>query len=272
MGDQDVARDVVRRLSETRFDEKKQPRRYIGASIVGDQCDQYLALSLRGMPSDEPEARTLRIFRDGHTVEQSVIKDLKRAGFSVTGTDAELGQFEFEIAGGHVLCHLDGLMYIGGETYVLEIKSMNKASHSQVRLRGLKRAYFKYYDQMQLCMNLSGVHQGMFVAYCKDNSEYYAEVIPYDPPRAEFIVGRVLEIVEKGSGKRISESPRAKGCTTCFKRTSCWTPLAVKTQDCPQCRYSTPITNQPGAKWYCNRHQREATAKCKDFSVYRKLT
>ena len=56
-------------------------RQYLGASGVGHQCEANLAFSLRGFPNTEPSPQLLRIFREGHRLEDQVVSDLKKAGY-----------------------------------------------------------------------------------------------------------------------------------------------------------------------------------------------
>ena len=70
-----VADDVVAAMCKGFASEKRgEARSYIGASMAGTECIAQLALSLRGFPDDEPDPKLKRIFRDGHRIEDEVIK------------------------------------------------------------------------------------------------------------------------------------------------------------------------------------------------------
>jgi len=84
--------------------DREKPRRYIGASGVGNSCNAYLSYSLRGFPESEVKPKIKRIFRDGHRIEDEVVKDLKLAGFEVSEIDEETGkQHRYSMFGNHVM-------------------------------------------------------------------------------------------------------------------------------------------------------------------------
>ena len=67
--------ELINEAYEKQKDEK--PREYIGASIIGNDCEALIAFSLRGFPNDPIPYRLQRIFRDGHRIENDVIFDIK---------------------------------------------------------------------------------------------------------------------------------------------------------------------------------------------------
>ena len=126
------AHDVISRIDEGYGSETEQEARsYIGASVVGNDCNAYLQFSLRGFPNDPAMPRLKRIFRDGHRIEDDVVKDLQRkARLNVIETDPMTGkQHRREWLGGHVVCNADGVINDPEEgDAILEIKSMNDSS------------------------------------------------------------------------------------------------------------------------------------------------
>lgn len=201
---------------------EETPRAYIGASVIGEQCDAALAFNLRGYPGTKVPPKLKRIFRDGHRIEDQVVADLKKTGLTVMEVDPRTGkQFEWKSHGGHFVAHADGIIEFQGKRYVLEVKSMNaKRFHEFFRL-GVKESHPRYYAQVQALMGLSSIRLTLFVAYCKDTSEYHSEVIEFDDFVFAFQESRV-ERVLRGEARKIAEDEKDWRCRSCFKAESCW--------------------------------------------------
>jgi hypothetical protein len=88
---------------------REETRRYIGASGVGNPCNQYLALCLRGYPESEIIPKLKRIFRDGHRIEEDVVADLKLAGYDVKEVEIiDYDEFEYADLQRRIKIVLDG--------------------------------------------------------------------------------------------------------------------------------------------------------------------
>lgn len=245
---------------------ERKARGYIGASSVGEKCDAALAFSLRGFPDTTPDPKLKRIFRDGHRIERDVVRDLKKAGFLVIEVDDLTGrQHRHEMAGGHVVCHTDGLIDIGdGELMILEIKSMNNKLWNEYKNKGVRLSHPKYWDQMQMMMGMSGCQKCLFIAYNKDNSLYHVQIVDYDDFEWSYIKSRI-QTVWSGEAAKISDDPSSWLCRFCFKRPSCWDGV-LPDLACRTCQYASPQTD---GGWWCGRHSKTAVEPCEDWSVYR---
>ncbi|NDD53859.1 hypothetical protein EBZ39_08260 [bacterium] len=244
----------------------KKARDYIGASAIGHPCDAYLALSLRGMPDDPAPARLKRIFNLGHLLEDRVVRDLKeKADLRVWEVDGLTGrQFAYEAWGGHISCHTDGQVEIGDELMLLEVKSMNAASFSKLKAEGVKYSHPRYYAQVQMMMGMSGFMRTLFIAICKDNSEYQAQIVDLDPIEASFIESRV-ERVLSGDVARVAVDPADWRCKDCFKRSVCWGRIEVADPNCQTCENSKP---KPDGSWHCAKHDKACSDACADYAQY----
>lgn len=243
-------------------------RSYIGASIIGNDCTAYLHLSLRGFPEDSPMPRLLRIFNVGHALEDMVVADLKKnGGYGVSEVDEITGdQYEYTALGDHVVCHLDGIIYVDEEPCVLEIKTMNKSKFSAFEKKGVKVSHPNYFAQCMLAMHLSKMRKSLLVAICKDDCKYHIEVIEYD----EFEVSNLRQKISQA----INEPERAYKtesdwrCRGCFKRTSCWHPSEIDPKPrCSLCTYSVPDLYGQNKAWYCNYHDKPAKEACEEFEL-----
>lgn len=251
--------------------QEESARQYIGASIIGNSCQAYLSLSMRGFPNDPPPARLKRIFRDGHRIEEQVVSDLKRAGIEVMEVDPNTGrQWQVKLYGGHVAMHADGKITLDGESLLLEIKSMNQSKFTALKNKGVKVSHPIYFDQVQFMLGHFGMLRGKLVAYCKNTSEYHDEEIEFDPFRFSYLCLRAEQVLQ-GESRRISSTPAFWECKSCFKRTACWNP-GTPEKNCGTCRHSSPFikdTNGAMKLWHCARHDLIGNVACHDWDEWR---
>lgn len=261
------AQSVIDRIDKA-YEEsfKEKPRKYLGASIVGNPCDALLSFNLRGFPNDPPDARLQRVFRMGHILEDEVVKDLKKAGLSIFEVDGVTGkQHTYSALGGHIVCHTDGLAEDeDGSVMVLEIKSMNEASHKKFLSKGVRISHPQYYGQVQLEMGLSEIHSTLFVAICKNNSMYGVEIVEFDEIEFAFIRERVQRVID-GDVEKISSDKTDWRCKGCFKRSVCWDNREPKVE-CATCQHATATH---GKEWYCNIKDTTAVNPCDKYEIWR---
>lgn len=264
-----TAESIVQHIDEGFNGEpERETRGYLGASGVGNKCDAFLEMMLRGMPDDPIEPKLKRIFRDGHRIEDQVVKDLRLGGYSVMAVDDATGrQFRYEAAGGHIVCHADGQIGLKrGELEdiaLLEIKSMNARLWKDFKTKGVKTSHPKYWDQMLMLMAMSGIHRCLFIAYNKDSSEYWAEIVEFDPFEWSYVEGRI-ETVFLGNARKISDDPSSFLCRFCSKQTVCWEDVAVK-ELCRTCAHAAPKTT---GGWHCTLKNAAAEEPCSNWKKF----
>jgi len=243
------AEDVLRKIDDAyEADRRDKPRRYIGASIVGNQCQASIAFNLRGFPNKEPDAKLKRIFGLGHKIEDMVVADLKKAGYAVWEVDALTGkQYTYSDFGGHVVCHTDGMIEIEDELMILEIKSMNDASFTKFVNLGVKQSHPQYFGQVQMMMGMARMQSSLFIAYNKNTSAYHCEVVEFDQFEFGFIRQKV-GLALSGEVIKIAKDETDWRCRFCFKSDACWGHVEVPAL-CQTCTHSSP-TEDGG--WYCN--------------------
>jgi hypothetical protein len=247
---------------------KSAPRQYIGASIVGTDCEAYLAYSLRGYPEDTIRPKTLRIFALGHKIEDLVIKDLKASGLDVLEKDHLTGrQYELTDRGGHLRAHTDGQVVLDDELYLLEVKSMNDRNWKSFKKNGVAKSHPKYVAQCQMMMGLGGFETAFFIAYNKNTSEYHVEFIKFD----EFFYANLqhkVDIVMRNQARKISDNPDDWRCKMCFRRNVCWNPSDIP-KSCVTCENSVPV-DKPNShkKWWCLAHDVPAEETCSEYAPY----
>ena len=163
-------------------DKPESPRSYIGASIVGNPCEALIAYSLRGFPNNPIGHKLRRIFRDGHRIEDDVVRDIKKTGVAVMEKDPFTGkQWAFDGFGGHATGHADGMIGpIDGDSMLLEIKSMNDNKFKEFSTKGVKYSHRHYYSQVQFMLGLGKLKECVFISYNKNTSDYCSEIVQYD--------------------------------------------------------------------------------------------
>lgn len=216
-------------------DVQEKPRQYIGASGIGQACDASISFSYRGYPDTKPDSRLLRIFRDGHRIEDVVVADMHKAKLYVMEKDPLTGkQWQFTGYGGLVKGNADGLIEYGDETVGVEIKSMNDNKHKEFAKKGIRVSHPSYYDQMQFMMGLSGIKRFVMVAYNKNTSAYHHEYIDFDDFRFSFLTTKV-ERVLRNEARKVSEDESDWRCRGCFKREACWEEKMPSVMDVRTC-------------------------------------
>ena len=128
-----------------------ETRAYIGASSIGHECTAMLAFSHRGYPNTPPDEQLKRIFRDGHRIEDLVVKDMTKAGIHVMEKDPMTGkQWRYTDYEGNSMGNADGIVELhDGSSAILEIKSMNDQKFKEFLKKGVKTSHPMYYAQMQ---------------------------------------------------------------------------------------------------------------------------
>lgn len=191
----------------------KRPRRYLGASDLGDECSRRLWIKLHTDYRPSFEGRLYRLFETGHIIERRVIRDLKRAGLKVTGRQLKFKDFKNKFRG-----HCDGIVEGLRESpkpHILEIKSVNDKGYQDFLKNGMT-SNEKYAAQIQIYMGYFGLDRGYFVLENKNTSARYYERVKFDRELFERLKAKALAIIEaKTPPAPINESPMWWQCRIC---------------------------------------------------------
>lgn len=268
----DVVADAIDSIKHWRGNS----RQYIGASGIGNVCNAYLAFCLRGYPDNEVAPQLSRIFREGHRIEDQIVGDLRKAGFTVYDVDPSTQkQWEYLDHGRHVIGHADGQIELDdrfegcrkGQVALLEIKSMNDASFRKFEGKGVKISHPQYFGQVQLMMGLSNIHKSLFVCYNKNNSKYASELVDFDDIFYSSQRARIQIVMTNEATKIAADQTdwRCKGRGgQCFKFDVCWGDKKPEVY-CSSCKYAE--ANEEDI-WFCTRHGHAARELCSDYEVY----
>lgn len=239
------------------------PRTYLGASIIGAECDRFLWYQFRHCTQEQFNGRMLRLFETGQQEEARMADDLQRIGCEVYQNDPSTGQqFEFSAVSGHVLVHLDGAALGVPEApetwHLLEFKTHNDKSFKELKKKGIADSKPLHYAQCMAGMYMSGLRRALYFAKNKDAEELYTDRIRYDADEAKKIIERAKRIIESNlPPPGVASRPDDFRCKFCSAYSVCWggmktdpaVPLPLKS--CRQCCHATPITSEDGGKWHC---------------------
>jgi hypothetical protein len=246
-----------------RAQEAEPPRKYLGASILGYECDRRLWLGFRLVFKEKFEGRMLRLFRRGHREEPELVRDLESIGCQVETVDPATGdQFAFKAADGHLGGHMDaailGLPEAPKSWHLGEFKTHNDESFRELCKKGVAEAKPAHWAQMQLYMRWTGMERAAYFAVNKNDDTIYFERVHYDREAAERLEKRGERLVfMQHPPERISEKPDWYQCKMCPAFENCHgnkMPLV----NCRTCAHATPARGGD-ARWICERKGVELT-------------
>lgn len=245
--------------------EKSEPtaaREYLGASVMGNECDRALWYAFRwanGPDGGEKfSGRMLRLFKTGHREEDRMLGDLERAGITVHRVDPATGrQWAVSAVMGHFRGHMDGMGEGFAEApktmHVLEFKTHNDKSYRDVVSKGVEASKPAHYAQVQIYMHLSGLQRAFYLAHNKNTDELHQERIAYDATFASRVMARAERIIMADEPpQKLHENPEHKmawHCRFCPWLETCHTPVSPPPRSCRTCLSSTPVDGG----FHCNR-------------------
>lgn len=150
-------------------------RGYNGMSTIGDSCGRKLQYNMY-LASGEGsiDKRIMRLFNDGHKFEDTIINIIKDMGYEVYGRQDNYKD-EHEMWFGHS----DGFLSYQGRSYLLEMKTHNDKSFKALQKSGMKASKPTHYAQMQMYMGYGEYESGLYIAYNKNDSDLYFELVPF---------------------------------------------------------------------------------------------
>ncbi len=238
-------------------------RGYLGASIVGHECDRFLWYTFRNCVQRDFSGRLYRLFETGDLAEARFVAELRGIGCEVHEVDPATGkQFEVLALGGHFSGHMDGCAVGIPEApatwHVLEFKTHNAKSFAKLKKEGVRASKPMHYAQMMVYMGHTGMSRALYLAANKDTDELYAERIRYDAAEFRRLMDRAERIIRaQQPPERITGRRDDFRCRFCDAKDLCWgtgevaVPLPGKT--CRTCCHATPEIDQDGAeaRWSC---------------------
>lgn len=170
----------------------EKPRNYLGMSEIGD-CARKLWLKFHVGAVDVPTPRMMRLFGLGDMIEARVVKELKAAGFKISGRQKPFKDFKGKFKG-----HCDGIVEglpESSKPHILEVKSANDKNFELFQKKGVKGQSFKYWAQVQCYMGYAKLERAIIIIESKNTSDRYQERIHFDKDSFESLKAKAGAII-----------------------------------------------------------------------------
>lgn len=239
-------------------------RGYLGASIIGHECDRFLWFTFRGCVTKNFDGRMYRLFERGKREENVFISELQGIGCEVHATDESGNQFEVTACGGHFKAHMDGCAFGIPEApktwHVLEFKTFGgtedeSKDFGKVKESGVKVAKPLHYAQMMVEMGLTKMERALYLAAKKATDELYAERVRYVASEHKAIISRAERIIKRTQPcERMTTRSDDYRCKFCDAKDLCWgmgaVALPIPALTCKTCCHASPEMDGDG-RWSC---------------------
>ena len=227
-------------------------RAHLGASLIGHPCSRALWYGFRWALNKDFDGRMLRLFETGQREEERLIRDLRRIGVEVSAFDADGNQWRVSAHGGHFGGSMDGCAVNIPEApktwHVLEFKTHNLKSFTDLQAKGVMEAKPMHYAQMQVYMELTGMTRALYLAVCKNDDQIHAERVEHDPVAAAKLLAKAERIIFSDEPPaRISDNPGWWECKFCDYHPVCHGE-AVALVNCRTCAH---VTAARDGTWRC---------------------
>lgn len=160
-----VLKELIDKFYLDQQKEKEQTHFYI--TDVG-KCPRSVFFKFKNLPREKMDARILRIFEHGELLHRNIFNILYRLRIGVT---TEVSIPAQEIISGRA----DAILCIGGENYVLDIKSINSMIFKKMISPKEENIY-----QIQMYLHYFNINQGILLYIDKDQQEFKEFIVQYD--------------------------------------------------------------------------------------------
>lgn len=241
---------AIYRGYEERRGEELRP--HLGASQIGHPCSRALWYGFRWALTKDFDGRMLRLFETGQLEENRLIRDLRHIGVEVSAFDPEGNQWRVSALGGHFGGSMDGCAVGIPEApktwHVLEFKTHNLKSFTDLQAKGVMEAKPMHFAQMQVYMELTGMTRALYLAVCKNDDQLYAERVEHDPVAAAKLLAKAERIIFSDEPPaRISDNPSWWECKFCDYHPVCHGE-SVALVNCRTCAH---VTAAKDGTWRC---------------------
>lgn len=248
--DYTIAQRIYKALEIEAQGEQRRP--HLGASIIGKKCERAIWLEFRwANPKATFPGRILRLFRRGHMEESSVYADLRAAGYTVQDIDPATSK-QYAFKDGHFGGSCDGMIVAGpgiDSPELLEIKTHNAKSFSDLVKHGVKASKPQHYAQMQVYCRAFGADRATYFAVCKDTDDIYTESVEHDADFSKAMHERAQRIIaDQSQPPPISTDQTWYECKFCDSRDLCHGSKLTTQVNCRTCAHSTPVRD---GTWHC---------------------
>jgi CRISPR/Cas system-associated exonuclease Cas4 (RecB family) len=244
----------------------------LGASWIGSECDRAIWYKLRWAKMSGFDGRMLRLFRSGKIAEEMLASDLRATGAEVLECDEETGeQFFHSDLNGHFVGYLDavgkGFVESPETWHVIEFKTHNDKSFSDLEKNGVEKSKPQHYAQLQVYMGWTGMERALYVAVNKNNDDLHIERVKFVKKEFDALRQRAKEIIfATVAPDRMSDSPAFWRCKMCEFSGICHQTGELAERNCRTCKHCQ--ADEEGG-WSCALHRKiltkqEQEAACAD--------
>ena len=251
----DPVNTIATMIDQYHASKKSKPRPHMGVSLLGHHCDRWLWINFRWAVVEDFDGRILRLFRRGHSEEDTIIRDLRNIGIDIRSSQRRV---DF---GNHVSGSLDGVIESGvpeapKARHVAEFKTHSKKSFDDMVKNGVEKSKPMHYIQMQVYMHGTEIQRALYLAVCKDDDRIYTERVKYASSVAEeaIIKGKRIAMSDR-MPEPVSADPSWYQCKFCPAHSFCHKQEPTKRVNCRTCAHSTAM---PDSTWRCERHDADA--------------
>jgi hypothetical protein len=233
-------------------------RAHLGASLIGHECERHLWYSFRWTVAQSHTGRMLRLFARGEREEAVFVDLLRKAGVEVWEKDETGKQFRVSALGGHFGGSLDGvaigLVEAPEKPHVLEMKTHNQRSFTDLVKKGVEKAKPQHWVQVQCYLHLMDIDRALYLAVNKNDDSLYVERIRASAGVANQALKKAERIIASDRPPaRVSDDPTYYACGYCTHKALChWDGPALA--NCRTCLHATPEMDGNG-RWSCARHK-----------------
>ena len=230
-------------------------RTYLGASILGHECERYLWLSFRWVAREQFSGRMLRLFSTGDHEEARLVHDLQSIGVTVSDRMPDGRQWSVSFCGGHGGGHLDAALLGVPEApktwHVGEFKTHNDKSFKELVAKGVRVAKPMHYAQMVIYAGLTGMDRMLYIAVNKNDDTIYTERLEHDSEECKRLMDRAARVIFASEpGAKLSNDAAFWKCKFCHFHGHCHG-AAAPAASCRTCAHVTP---ERDGTWVCERH------------------
>lgn len=228
----------------------------MGASLMGHQCERYIWLTWRWVLKPTFPGRILRMFDTGNREESRLLTELRGIGAEVWERDPNTRrQWRVSACNGHFGGSLDGvakgLPEAPKSPAVLEFKTHNDKSFTDMVKNKVQASKPQHYDQMQIYMGLMEIDRALYMAVNKNTDELYTEWVHFDQERFTTLMRRAEALIESPEPPtKLSTDPTYYVCKSCNFWKHCHGQVAAEA-NCRTCCHASPVAE--GA-WHCQHH------------------
>ncbi len=239
-----------------------EERTYLGASVIGEECERKLWYSFRWAHAPEQiDGRKAYLFDTGHVEEARMITALKAVpGITVVDRGDDGKQLGFNALGGHFRGHMDakaiGIIEAPSTWHIVECKTHKASSFRATAKHGVAKEHPEHVTQANLYMHYEGITRAFYLFENKDDSWLDSQRFNYDPIAAAQSIAKAERIIQASRPlPKLHENPASKSafaCSWCPARGICHEGKWARVH-CRTCLHSTPVDGG----WYCERHDQE---------------